>query len=54
MAEIPRSQAKVINLGFVYGMGKVNSSRVRCIKDKAENYLDKISFKSAICKTVNE
>jgi len=49
MAEIPRSQAKVINLGLFYGMGKNKlQAELGVSKDKAEDlfrqYHDKVPF----------
>ena len=49
MAEIPRSQAKTINLGLFYGMGKNKlQAELGVSKDKAEDlfrqYHDKVPF----------
>ena len=49
MAEIPRSQAKTINLGLFYGMGKNKlQAELGVSKDKAEDlfrqYHDKVTF----------
>ena len=44
MAEIPRTQAKTINLGLFYGMGKAKlQAELGVSKDKAKNYLIRIT-----------
>jgi DNA polymerase I-like protein with 3'-5' exonuclease and polymerase domains len=46
MANIPRSQAKTINLGLFYGMGKAKlQAELGVTKEKAENYLISIMQK---------
>ena len=55
MAEIPRSQAKVINLGLFYGMGKAKlQAELGVSKDKASALIRKISLTCTFCKTVDE
>ena len=42
MAEIPRSQAKVINLGLFYGMGKAKlQAELGVTQEKAQELFDK-------------
>ena len=46
MAEIPRQQAKTINLGLFYGMGKAKlKKRLGVTKDKADELFDKYHVK---------
>jgi len=57
MAEIPRSQAKTINLGLFYGMGKNKlQAELGVSKDKAENlfkqYHDKVPFVKQVMSNV--
>ncbi len=47
MAEIPRSQAKTINLGLFYGMGKINYKRTGVSKDVSDSLFRQ--YQSTIC-----
>jgi len=57
MADIPRTQAKTINLGLFYGMGKAKlQAQLGVSKDKAGNllkkYNEKVPFVNALLKSV--
>ena len=55
MADIPRDQAKTINLGLFYGMGKAKlQAELGVSKDKAEESICYLSPKSSICKNIDE
>jgi DNA polymerase I-like protein with 3'-5' exonuclease and polymerase domains len=58
MADIPRSQAKVINLGLFYGMGKAKlQAELGVSKDKAEElfsiYHERVPFVKSLTKSVS-
>ena len=54
MAGIERKQAKTINLGLMYGMGKNKlMAELGLMKESAEKLIRTISFKSTICKTID-
>ena len=52
MADIPRVQAKTINLGLFYGMGKNKlQAELGVNKEKAEEIIYPVSYTSSIRKT---
>jgi DNA polymerase I-like protein with 3'-5' exonuclease and polymerase domains len=58
MADIPRSQAKVINLGLFYGMGKAKlQAELGVSKEKAEElfsiYHERVPFVKSLTKSVS-
>ena len=58
MADIPRSQAKVINLGLFYGMGKAKlQAELGVSKDKAEElfsiYHERVPFVKSLTRSVS-
>jgi DNA polymerase I-like protein with 3'-5' exonuclease and polymerase domains len=58
MADIPRSQAKVINLGLFYGMGKAKlQAELGVSKDKAEElfsiYHERVPFVKTLTRSVS-
>ena len=51
MAEIPRSQAKTINLGLFYGMGKAKlQAELGVTKEKSEELFNKYHNKAPFVK----
>ena len=54
MAGIERKQAKTINLGLMYGMGKNKlMAELGLMKDSAEKLIKQYHTKGSVCKTTN-
>ena len=54
MAQIPRTQAKTINLGLFYGMGKAKLQAELGVSKETAGVVRSISCEGSVCKTVDE